>query len=460
MNSLFIHSCSQLLTLTGSSRPRAGKEMSELGIIPRGAVLTHGEKILAVGTEKQLLRLPEAKRAREVDARGCVVMPGFVDSHSHPVFAASRVEEYEMRLRGKSYEQIAAAGGGILNSARKVRAASEEKLLENLRNWSTKFLRHGTTTLEAKSGYGLDLESELKMLRVIRRANSGGSELHSRPKDGGVAIKNRSHGGLELVPTFLGAHAIPTEFRKRRGEYVRLVIEKMIPAVSNGGTGVPACGSIQDSKSTGGDACATTSLAEFCDVFCESIAFTVDESRQILLAAKRSGLKLKIHAEQLTRNGGARLAAELGAVSADHLECATRADARALRKAGVIATFLPAVNVFLGSNRRAPARTFIEEGVPVALATDFNPGTCPTPNIQLVIAIACSQLRMTPAEAITAATINGAHAVCRGERLGSLEAGKQADIIVLDVPDYRELSYFFGVNHCRGVIKAGQEIHH
>ncbi len=410
--------------------------MSELGIIPRGAVLTRGEKILAVGAEKQLLRLPEAKRAREVDARGCVVMPGFVDSHSHPAFAASRVKEYEMRLRGKSYEQIAAAGGGILNSARKVRAASEEKLLEHLRHWSAEFLRHGTTTLEAKSGYGLDLESELKMLHVIRRANK--------------------EGALDLVPTFLGAHAIPAEFRNKRDQYVRLIIEKMIPAVSNGGTGVPACGSIRDSKSTGGDACATISLAEFCDVFCESIAFTVDESRQILLAAKRAGLKLKIHADQLTRNGGARLAAELGAVSADHLECATRKDACALKKAGVIATLLPAVNFFLGNSKPAPARTFIEEGVPVALATDFNPGTCPTPNMQLVIAIACSQLRMTPAEAITAATINGAHAVCRAARIGSLEAGKQADIIVLDVPDYRELAYFFGVNHCRAVIKKGR----
>jgi imidazolonepropionase len=423
--------------------------MSELHIIPRGAVLTRGEKILAVGTEKQLLKMPDAKRAREVDARGGVVMPGFVDSHSHPVFAATRVEEFEMRLRGSSYERIAAAGGGILNSAKRLRATPEKTLLENLQRWSAEFLRHGTTTLEAKSGYGLDVDSELKMLRVIRRANVCESKLHLRREADAVAITNRSHVVLELVPTFLGAHAIPEEYRKNRQHYVRLVIEEMIPRVASNRSCRQKDGESASSR-------RGLRLAEFCDVFCENIAFTVEESRRILLAAQRAGLKLKIHADQLTRNGGALLAAELGAASADHLECATRADARALKKAGVIATLLPAVNFFLGHSKHAPARTFIEEGVPVALATDFNPGTCPCLNMQTVLAIACSQLRMTPAEAISATTINGAHAICRGDRIGSLEADKQADLILLDVRDYREIPYFFGVNHCRTVIKKGK----
>lgn len=394
---LLIRNCSQLLTLRGPA----------LGIIPRGAVLTNGANIVAVGTERAICRL--AKRAREIDARGGVVMPGFVDSHAHPVFAASRVEEFEMRLRGATYEQIAVAGGGIMNSVRKLRQCSEARLLDDLRDRAMQFLRHGTTTLEAKSGYGLDWASECKMLRVIRQAN----------------------GPLELVPTFLGAHTVPAEHRKHRGEYVRQVCEEMIPAV------------------------ARDRLAEFCDVFCERTAFSVPESRRILAAAKRAGLKLKIHADQLTHNGGARLAAELGAVSADHLECATKVDARALKAAGVIATLLPAVTFHLGRGSYPPARTLIDAGVPVALATDFNPGTCPTPNMQLVIAIACSQMRMTPAEAIRAATINGARALCRADRLGSLEAGKQADVIVLDVADYRELPYYFGVNHCRVTIKRG-----
>jgi imidazolonepropionase len=374
VNSLLIRNCSQLLTLRGDS----------LGIIRRGAVLTEGANIVAVGTERALMR--RAKRAKEIDARGCVVMPGFVDSHSHPVFAASRVEEFERRIRGAKYD-----GSGILNSARKLRQTSETQLLKNLRGWATQFLRHGTTTLEAKSGYGLTLESELKMLRVIRKAG--------------------------LVSTFL-AHA------KDGSRW-----EEMIPAAAK--------------------------LAEFCDVFCDRVAFTVPESRRILMAAKRAGLKLKIHADQLSHTGGARLAAELGAVSADHLECATEADARALKKAGVVATLLPGVAFHVGT-KYPPARMLIDAGVTVALATDFNPGTCPCLNMQLVIAIACSQLRMTPAEAIRAATINGARALCRGDRLGSLEAGKQADIIVLDVADYRELPYYFGVNHCRLVVKKGR----
>ncbi len=364
---IFIRNTSEVLTITR-------------GIIRRGAVLIEGENIIAVGSERALAK--RARRAREMDARGCVVLPGFVDSHTHPVFAASRVEEFEKRIRGVRYD-----GSGIQDSARKVRAATEAELLVGLKERIAQFHRHGTTTIEAKSGYGLTRESELKMLRVIRRAG--------------------------LIPTFL-VHAK--------------------------------------------DGCElVTEIAEFCDVFCDRIAFSVPESRRILVAAKRAGMKLKIHAEQTSHTGGARLAAELGAVSADHLECATEADAMALKKAGVVATLLPGVAFHLGG-KYAPARMLMDAGVTVALATDFNPGTCPCPNMQLVIAIACSQMRMTPVEAIRAATINGARALCREGRIGSLEAGKQADVIVLDVADYRELPYYFGVNHCRTVIRRGKVV--
>lgn len=341
-------------------------------VIPKGEVLMDGEKIIAVGRN--------LKAKREIDARGGVVIPGFVDSHTHPVFAASRVEEFEMRIRGEKYD-----GSGIRDSARKVRAASEAELLAGLKKRIAQFHRHGTTTIEAKSGYGLTRDGEMKMLRVIRRAG--------------------------LIPTFL-AHV--------KGE------------------------------------CELVTDAEFCDVFCDRVAFSVPESRRILTAAKRAGMKLKIHAEQTSRTGGAQLAAELGAISADHLEHANEADARALKKAGVIATLLPGVAFFLGK-KQAPARMLLDAGVTVALATDFNPGTCPCLNMQLIIAIACSQMRMTPMEAITAATLNGAKALCRQDKVGSIEPGKQADIIILDVPDYRELAYYFGVNHCRVVIRRGKD---
>ena len=364
---IFIRNTSQVLTITRD-------------IIPRGAMLIDGENIIAVGSERSLAK--RAKRAREIDACGCVVMPGFVDSHTHPVFATSRIEEFEMRIRGVKYD-----GSGIQDSARKVRAASEAELLAGLKKRITQFHRHGTTTIEAKSGYGLTRESELKMLRVIRQAG--------------------------LIPTFL-AHA-------------------------KGGCEL------------------VTEIAEFGDVFCDRVAFSVSESRRILTAAQQAGMKLKIHADQTSRTGGAQLAAELGAVSADHLECANEADARALKKAGVVATLLPGVAFHLGT-KYPPARMLLDAGVTVALATDFNPGTCPCLNMQLIIAIACSQMRMTPAEAIRSATINGARAICRRDRIGSLEAGKQADIIVLDVPDYRELAYYFGVNHCRIVIKRGKVV--
>jgi imidazolonepropionase len=338
-------------------------------------------------------------------------MPGFVDCHTHPVFWGTREEEYELRIAGATYEEIAAKGGGILNSARRVASASVTQLTGSLLGYCRRFLELGTTTIEAKSGYGLSLDGELKLLRAIREA--------------------ARRTALDLVPTFLGAHAYPPEFREDHAGYLRLLIGEMIPAV------------------------AAEGLARYCDVFCDRGFFSLDEAREILAAARAAGLRPRLHADELSPFGGAELAAEIGAASADHLERISPSGIRAMAKAGVIAGLLPGTAFNLRLEHYPPARELIAAGVPVALATDFNPGTCFTPNMQLVVAIACTQLRMRPTEALVAATINGAWALDLGQDRGSLEPGKRADVAVMAVANYQQLPYLFGVNHCVETVKDG-----
>jgi imidazolonepropionase len=415
---LLITNASQLVTLAGPARPRTGAEMRELAIIPNGELLLRDGAIAALGAASEVESLASAE-AERLDAEGRVVLPGFVDAHTHPVFAGTREDEYEMRAEGATYQEIAARGGGIRSTMRKTRAASEDELFRLALPRVRWLLEHGTTTVEAKSGYGLTLEDELKILRVIRRLNQ------ETP--------------LTLVPTFLGAHEIPDEYRgtavgQRRADYIRLLMDEMLPRV------------------------ATERLARFADIFCESHVFTVAEARLILARAKQLGLGLRLHADQLTLGGGGRLAAELGAATADHLEWIDDDGIRRLAETGVTAVLLPGAVFNLGLARYAPARRMIEAGVSVAIATDFNPGSSPTPSMQMALAIACTQMRMTPAEAITAATINAAYTLDLGHRLGSLEAGKQADAVVFDVTDYRQIPYFFGINHALVTIKAGRMV--
>lgn len=408
---LLVSNCGQLLTLAGPARPRVGTEMSDVGLVRNGAVLIRDGRILRAGPADRIGRSPEARGARRVDACRRVVLPGFVDSHTHALFAASRVDDYVARLSGATYSQIARAGGGIQASARRVRQASEAALVSRLQSSVRLFLEHGTTTAEVKSGYGLDVAQERKLLRVIAR----------------VAAR----GEMDLVPTLL-AHDVPARFKRRRAAFLRLWTSRFIRGI------------------------ARAHLAECFDVFCDRGYFSVAETRRLLAAAARAGLRLKLHAEQLGRSGAALLAARMRAVSVDHLDHLTERDGRRLRVTGTIATLLPGSVLHLGTGPYPPARRLIGAGVPVAVATNFNPGSSPTPNMQMILALACSQMRMTPAEAIVAATINGAYAVGRGARVGSLEPGKQADLVIMDVDDYREIPYFFGMNHCMMTIKNGR----
>ena len=410
---LLLKNIGQVVTLDCGPAPRRAGSMSELGIISNGAVLMRAEHIVWVGPTKEIPMSELDSQPTVFDGAGLdlVALPGFVDSHTHPVFGGTRAQEYDLRCQGKTYQEIAAAGGGIRASVRQLRAASPEQLEVRTEQHFQQFLAHGTTTIEAKSGYGLSLEDELKILRVL------------------AALRGRSR--LETLSTFLGAHDVPDEYRGSRDQYVRRIIEEMIPQV------------------------AQEKLANFCDVFCDAGYFTVDEARAILQAAKQNGLGLRIHAEQMAHSGGARLAAELGAASADHLDWIDDMDIEALHNAGTVATLVPGSTFNLGLTRYPPARKLIEAGVPVALATDFNPGSCFTLNMQIILSIACSQMKMTPAEAITAATINAAHSLDLSDRLGSLAEGKQADIVLMNVPDYREIPYFFGVNHCAMTVKKG-----
>ncbi len=410
---LLLKNIAQVVTLRGGPAPRRGDEMARLGIIENGAILIRAQRIVWVGTTRDIPVREPGVRYQTVDGvgLGLVALPGFVDAHTHPIFAGTRADEYELRSRGKTYQEIAASGGGIQKSVRQLRGASHNQLVERAERYFWQFLSHGTTTIEAKSGYGLSLEDEIKSLEAL------------------ATLQGRSR--LEIIPTFLGAHAFPEEYRDARAQYIRLLVDEMIPTV------------------------AQRKLAQFCDVFCDAGYFAVDEARQVLVAARDAGLGLRVHAEELGHTGGAKLAAELGAVSADHLEWVDDSDIEALRDAGTVATLLPGTTFNLGLSRYPPARKLIAAGVPVALATDFNPGSCFTMNMQLVLSMACSQMKMTPAEAITAATLNGAYAAGVSGLLGSIEDGKQADIVLMDVSDYRELPYFMGINHCVVTIKKG-----
>jgi imidazolonepropionase len=403
-----------MLTLRGRG-PRRGNALSNLGIVKDGALLLRDGRIAAVDTRAKVEALPEARAAERLDVGGRVVLPGFVDSHTHLIHAASRAEEYGLKIAGASYEEIARKGGGILNSVRKLRAATSEALKQRARTALNEFAAHGTTTIEAKSGYGLDLASELKILALHR-------EL-------------RAEQPLDIVSTFLGAHVVPEEYRGKPDgaqRYVALLIEKLVPEV------------------------AGQKLAEFCDVFCDRGAFSREQSKRILERGKLHGLVPRVHAEQLTRTGATQLAVQLGAASCDHLEQVINADIRALAESHTIATLLPGCDFHLGLKHYAPARALIEAGAIVALATDYNPGTSPTLSMAMILSLACTQLRMTPAEAITAATVNAAYALRREKQIGSLEVGKLADVAVFEVADYREIPYYFGVNKCWRTLKRGE----
>src|SRR5262252_4080427 len=416
-DSLLISGASQLLTLRGPG-PRRGDSLSNLELIEDGMLLVRDGAIAAAGRRSQVEALPEARAAEKIDVGGRVALPGFVDSHTHLVHAASRAEEYELKIQGASYEEIARKGGGILNSVKKLRAATAEELKKRAHAALKQFPAYGTTTLEAKSGYGLDVASELKTLKLHK-------ELATEQP-------------VEIASTFLGAHVVPEEFRKKPGgatKYIRLLEENLLPEI------------------------AERKLAEFCDVFCDRGAFTVEESKRVLQAGRQWGLAPRMHAEQLSRTGATRLGILLRATSCDHLENINKSDIRALGKSETVATLLPGCDFHLGLKKYAPARELIDAGAIVALATDYNPGTSPTLSMPMILSLACTQLRMTPAEAITAATINAAYALRREKQIGSLEVGKQADIAVFEVADYREIPYYFGVNHCWMTIKRGRVIH-
>ncbi|HMJ26384.1 MAG TPA: imidazolonepropionase [Pyrinomonadaceae bacterium] len=407
---LAVLNCSQLVTLAGAKRPRTGGDLRQLSIIEDGALLVRGDRLEAVGRRREIESLITGD-CEVVDAGARVVMPGFVDAHTHPVFAGIRANEFEQRSTGATYREIAARGGGIRSTVRATRNASLNDLVKAGRRYAQWFLRCGTTTIEAKSGYGLTIEDELKILRAIKQLDD------ETP--------------LTYIPTFLGAHDIPSEYKSRRETYVSLVINEMLPRV------------------------AAEKLAEYCDVFCETGVFTIDESRQILSAARRHGLGLRVHADQLSLSGGAKLAAELGAITADHLEHADAEGIQALKAGKVQPVLLPGSVYALGSNQYPPAREMIDDGLAVVLATDFNPGSSPTPSMPMVLSLACTQMKMTPAEGVTAATINAAYSLGRGDEIGSLEKGKRADFVIHDCADYRELAYFFGIEHPWRVYAAG-----
>jgi imidazolonepropionase len=413
---LLLANIGQLLTLRSNATngPRRGASLSELGIIQDAAVLCLGGKVVSVGTTKEALRDPwlmkHRKKIIEIDCGGRVVLPGFVDSHTHPVFTHPRLVDFEKRIRGANYEEIAEAGGGIRSSIESVRKATKTALTQKVLAALADVARHGTTTVEAKSGYGLSLTSELKSLEAIRGA--------ARQWPGTV------------VSTFLGAHAVPFEYRGRSQEYVELVSKEMIPAVARG------------------------KLAQFVDVFCDRGAFSAREAAQIFASAQENGLGIRAHVGQLSET---RLEGLLRykPASLDHMDYVSNADLPALAQSDTVTTFVPGANYFLGLGRYPNARRFIEAGVAVALATDYNPGSSPTLSMPMTLSLACTQMKMSPAEAITAGTINGAWALQIAARKGSVEAGKDADLALFEMSDYREIPYWFGGNRCVLTIMNG-----
>lgn len=413
---LWIKHASQLATLASRKNgPRIKEEMSELGLIEDGSLWIENGVIQAVGTTKEIEKQFEAHlhEAEIYDASNHLVTPGLVDPHTHVVYGGSREREFEMRLEGATYMEIMNAGGGIHATARMTREASEEELFEQTSKRLDSFLKHGVTTVEGKSGYGMDLSTELKQLKVMK-------ELQKQHP-------------IDLVPTFMGAHAVPPEYKGREDEFVDYLIHEMLPIVAEQG------------------------LAEFNDVFCEKGVYTPEQSERILEAGKKYGLIPKIHADEIEPYSGAELAAKVGAISAEHLLKASDEGIRKMAEAGVIACLLPATALYLREDA-AKGRQMIDAGVPVAISTDCNPGSSPTTSMPLVMNLACISMRMTPAEALTAATYNAACAINRENLVGSLQVGKQADIVLWNVKDYRELQYLFGVNHVRAVWKKGVQV--
>jgi imidazolonepropionase len=393
--------------------------MSDVGLIPNGAVAVADGEIVAVGPTSNLHAEYSSRQA--LDASGKVVCPGFVDPHTHVVYAGDRVAEFEMRIRGATYMQIMQAGGGIVSTTRATRAASVEELVSASQARLDAMLRLGTTSVEVKTGYGLDTQTELKMLQAI-------------------AALDATH-PVDLVPTFLGAHAVPPEYAGQADEYADVVVNHMLPQVA----GWYAGSSFQ-----------ARHVPLFCDVFCEAEVFDRDQSKHVLEAGLSHGLPAKIHADEFKTLGGVALAVELGAISADHLDVTPQTEIEALAGSSTLGVVLPVVNFNLGASHFADARTMLDAGVALALATDINPGSAPCPSMPLVMAIACRYQRLSPAEALNASTVNAAYAVGLGDRVGSIEVGKQADLLIVDAPDYRHVAYQFGINLVEGVVKRGR----
>jgi imidazolonepropionase len=409
---LLLTNIGQLVTMQGPV-PRIGRELRDIGLIENAAVAVAGDRIAAVGSSESIKR--EAKLAAdctEIDVEGAVVTPGLIDPHTHPVFSRTRENEFEMRIEGKGYMEIAQAGGGIRASVRDLRTTPREIITEKSRRRLDRILQHGVTTIEAKSGYGLSTDSELMSLEIIRDLN-------------------REH-PLDLVPTFLGAHEVPDEYRGRPDEYVELVNNEMLPKVVAAG------------------------LAEFSDVFCEEGVFDIEQSRRLQTAAREAGLGLKFHADELKSMGGSELAAELGAVSADHLVHISESGIEALAESGTVAVLLPGTTFSLGHREYAPARKMIEAGVAISLSTDCNPGSSYSESMPMIISLAAVQMGLTAAESLSAVTVNAACAINRGGRIGQVVAGLPADLVIWDMEDYRELPYHYGVNLVRTVIKNGR----
>ncbi len=407
---MLIFNIGQLLTLKGAKRARIKEEMNDLGIVQNAAVAIDNGKIVEVGNSQKLEKKYQAKTT--IDAQGKTVMPGFVDSHTHPIFYQTRENEYAMRIQGKTYVEISQSGGGIRASINGVRNASEDELEKLSKERIYELIGYGTTTLEAKSGYGLSTESELKMLRVIKRLNE------TMP--------------IDIIPTFLGAHEYPAEYKDNHRAYIDILKNEMLPEV------------------------AEQKLAEYCDIFCEEHVFTVEESREILTEAKKLGFKLRMHADEIKPIGGAGLAAELKAVSADHLGAASKEDILKMAKSGTIATLLPCTIFSLGMESYAKARFMIENGVAVALATDYNPGSCNCGNMQMAMTLANIKMKMTIEESLTASTINAAYSLNLGDKKGSIEEGKDADILIMNTKNYQFIPYHFGANNVNSIIIKGK----
>ena len=397
---------------TGAPIPRIGEALRDIAPLEGSACAVHDGRIVAVGSPDEIKSAYSARETLDLGDR--LVMPGFCDPHTHPVFNATREDEFEMRNLGHSYVEIAKAGGGIRSSVRSVREASEDDLVDSLRVRADRFLRLGTTTVEAKSGYGLSLESELASLRAIRRVDDD----HA----------------VDFVPTFLGAHEIPDEYRDRREDYIDLIIDEMIPAVAKEG------------------------LARYCDVFCEDHVFTVEESRRILEAGRAAGMRARVHADEIEATGGAELAADVGGATADHLVAVSEEGLRRMKEAGVVPVLLPGTSFYLKMSSHAPGRRMIDAGLPVALATDFNPGSCHTQSMPMIITLACLNYGWHVTEALTAAVVNSAYSCGLGDDRGLIAPGYRADLIALDVPNVRYLAYHFGDNFVTHVVKDGRVV--